>query len=121
MALSTDNITAQIKALKKQLQIELPDYKEKFEEVADALKSEVARIKDEELNGHSVPIYQYSDIESGFNEQQTFKIQRAGCVVIRGVLPEAKWTSTIPLWSVILLKMVTTTIPQRLKTIISAS
>lgn len=87
MALSADNISAQIRALKKQLQIELPDYKEKFEEVAETLKSEVARIKDEEMNGHSVPIYQYSDIKSGFNEQQTFKIQRAGCVVIRGVLP----------------------------------
>ncbi|MEZ8083754.1 hypothetical protein A1OS_09375 [Enterovibrio norvegicus] len=88
MALSTENLSQQILEFKAALKQKSPDYKARFESVTDAMKAEIARIKQEESEGSAIPQFEYSDIAaSGFNDEQRARVHRAGCCIVRNALP----------------------------------
>lgn len=88
MALSTDNMAQQIRDFKRSLKTQMPDYLSRFEQVTEAMKQEVTRIKQEEAAGSAIPQFDFADIaETGFSEAQRQQVHRAGCCIIRNTLP----------------------------------
>ncbi|WP_281543764.1 YbiU family protein [Grimontia sp. SpTr1] len=89
MALSKDNLPLQIKKLKATLRQQIPDYKERFKEIQQAVREDVKRIKSLETTGSAIPVYEFSQVQAQgqFSAQQRNAIHQAGCCIIRNTLP----------------------------------
>ncbi|MGF1705600.1 YbiU family protein [Enterovibrio baiacu] len=88
MALSTENLSQQIREFKAALKQQSPDYKARFESVTHAMEAEIARIKQEESEGSAIPQFEYAEIaKSGFTDEQKERVHLAGCCIVRNTLP----------------------------------
>ena len=87
-----------IRAAKRTLRQQIPDYKERFEALTAALKSDIADIQAIRANGECpVPEIAFDALDQ-VTEAQRENIKRRGCVVIKGVFPKAQieaWNSDI--------------------------
>ena len=87
-----------IRAAKRTLRQQIPDYKERFEALTAALKSDIADIQAIRAKGECpVPEIAFDALDQ-VTEAQRENIKRRGCVVIKGVFPKAQieaWNSDI--------------------------
>ena len=85
-----EDIPAAIRSVKKMLRAQIGDVDALFADIEAKLKIEVDDIKATKARGENVwPIVQYSDIENNTVPQETIDlIQRRGCAVVRGQIPE---------------------------------
>ena len=87
-----------IRAAKRTLCQQIPDYKERFEALTAALKSDIADIQAIRAKGECpVPEIAFDALDQ-VTEAQRENIKRRGCVVIKGVFPKAQieaWNSDI--------------------------
>jgi hypothetical protein len=87
-----------IRAAKRTLRQQIPDYKERFEALTAALKSDIADIQAIRAKGDCpVPEIAFDALDQ-VTEAQRENIKRRGCVVIKGVFPKAQieaWNSDI--------------------------
>ena len=87
-----------IRAAKRTLRQQIPDYKERFEALTAALKSDIADIQAIREKGECpVPEIAFDALDQ-VTEAQRENIKRRGCVVIKGVFPKAQieaWNSDI--------------------------
>ena len=87
-----------IRAAKRTLRQQIPDYKERFEALTATLKSDIADIQAIRAKGECpVPEIAFDALDQ-VTEAQRENIKRRGCVVIKGVFPKAQieaWNSDI--------------------------
>ena len=87
-----------IRAAKRTLRQQIPDYKERFEALTAAVKSDIADIQAIRAKGECpVPEIAFDALDQ-VTEAQRENIKRRGCVVIKGVFPRAQieaWNSDI--------------------------
>ena len=87
-----------IRAAKRTLRQQIPDYKERFEALTAVLKSDIADIQAIRAKGECpVPEIAFDALDQ-VTEAQRENIKRRGCVVIKGVFPRAQieaWNSDI--------------------------
>jgi len=87
-----------IRAAKRTLRQQIPDYKERFEALTAALKSDIADIQAIRAKGECpVPEIAFDALDQ-VTEAQRENIKKRGCVVIKGVFPKAQieaWNSDI--------------------------
>ena len=87
-----------IRAAKRTLRQQIPDYKERFEALTAVLKSDIADIQAIRAKGECpVPEIAFDALDQ-VTEAQRENIKRRGCVVIKGVFPKAQieaWNSDI--------------------------
>ena len=87
-----------IRAAKRTLRQQIPDYKERFEALTAAVKSDIADIQAIRAKGECpVPEIAFDALDQ-VTEAQRENIKRRGCVVIKGVFPKAQieaWNSDI--------------------------
>ena len=87
-----------IRAAKRTLRQQIPDYKERFEALTAVLKSDIADIQAIRAKGECpVPEIAFDALDH-VTEAQRENIKRRGCVVIKGVFPKAQieaWNSDI--------------------------
>ena len=85
-----EDIPAAIRSVKKMLRAQIGDVDALFADIEAKLKIEVDDIKATKARGENVwPIVQYSDIENNTVPEETIDlIQRRGCAVVRGQIPE---------------------------------
>lgn len=89
MALSTENLPQQIRDVKQALKAQMPDYQSRFQQISEAMKEEIARIRQEEARGSAIPQFDFAEIEKqGFSDGQRQQVHRAGCCIIRNTLPD---------------------------------
>lgn len=99
-SLHIDDLPTAIRAVKKQLRAELPNYKEVFQQVEAEIKRKVGIIVEQRARGESViPEIQYADITTGrMSEDQVALVKDRGACVVRGVFsPEraGQWDAQI--------------------------
>lgn len=88
MALSTENLTQQIRDIKATLRREAGDYKKRFLALHEKMEREVERIQKAEQSGSAIPEIEFADIKNnGFSTEESNAIKQAGCAVIRNTLP----------------------------------
>lgn len=69
----------------------VPDLSRRFARVDEALRDEVAAIRDEQARGGAVPEIAYADVAAGrVSAADVARIQRRGCAVVRGVFDPAQ-------------------------------
>ena len=87
-----------IRAAKRTLRQQIPDYKERFEALTAALKSDIADIQAIRAKGECpVPEIAFDALDQ-VTVAQRENIKKRGCVVIKGVFPKAQieaWNSDI--------------------------
>ena len=87
-----------IRAAKRTLRQQIPDYKERFEALTAALKSDIADIQAIRAKAECpVPEIAFDALDQ-VTEAQRENIKKRGCVVIKGVFPKAQieaWNSDI--------------------------
>lgn len=85
--LQIDDLPGAIRAAKRRLRAELPNYREAFLDVATAIEQQVVAIERERLEGKPViPEIPYSSIASGtVDDELTRALKARGACVVRGV------------------------------------
>lgn len=86
MALTADNIEAQIHAIKKNLRYQIGDYRGLFQELQAHMELAIERIQDLQSSQEAVPQIEFDDL-NGIEDSTKERIRQAGCVVIRNTLP----------------------------------
>jgi hypothetical protein len=91
MALIIDDLPSAIRQAKKELRAALPNYREVFAEVEEAISAEAKRIAGQRDRGEDViPEIQFSDItEQRVTADQIAVVKARGACVIRNVFPRA--------------------------------
>ena len=89
MALIIDDLPGSIRQAKKELRAALPNYREVFAEVEEAISAEAKRIAGQRDRGEDViPEIQFSDItERRVTADQIAVVKARGACVIRNVFP----------------------------------
>jgi hypothetical protein len=87
MALEVDDLPAAIRQAKKELRERLPNYRDVFAEVDEAVRAEASRIAEQRSRGENViPEVQFSDIaEQRVTAEQIQLVKARGACVIRNV------------------------------------
>ena len=92
MALQIDDLPAAIRQAKQELRARLPNYRDVFAEVDEAIRAEAAKLAAQRSRGENViPEIQFSDIaEQRVSAAQIELVKTRGACVIRNVFDRSK-------------------------------